>query len=66
MNNEFKTALAEQLMDMSADEAAEYLQRLETIGALDLSPLETVLMQHLIGQTEECGLVCKELERQQA
>ena len=63
MNNEFKTALAEQLMEMMADDAAEYLQRLETIGALDLSPLETVLMQHLIGQTEDCDRACKELER---
>lgn len=66
MNNEFKTALAEQLMEMMADDAAEYLQRLENIGALDLSPLETVLMQHLIGQTEENALLCRELERAQA
>ena len=61
----FKNTLTDQLMDMRANDAAEYLQRLEAVGALDLSPLETVLMQHLIGQTEECQKLCQEMEVRQ-
>jgi len=49
----FMAALNEHVADSSPLEAVQFLDKLRRIGACELTTLEQILMEHIVGQCEE-------------